>query len=113
MLYNIILYYGEEHFMKEDKYKPLETEKTKGLSGEDWEIIYEHGGEEIKTLQKAFTEILEYRNQKGLDEPLGDTVGELIATVTCEKDKKKIYRLFGKAILNCKKKGYLTDIKLK
>lgn len=82
------------------------------LSGEDWETLYEHGGSEIKEIQKMFTEIFEGRSSEGEEGPLGDTIGELLRTVP-ENSRNKIYRLFGKAIINCKKKGYLKNIKLK
>jgi len=85
--------------------------EKKGLSTEDWEILYDHGGKEIKELQEIFTDIFKKRSDN-TGGPLEGTIGELIATVP-ESSRDRIYRLFGKAILNCRKKGYLTDIKLK
>lgn len=82
------------------------------LSGEDWEIIYEHGGEDIDKVRNLFMKIFDDRARADLEEPLGDTIGELLITLP-EEERNKIYKLFGKAILNCKKKGYLEHIKLK
>jgi hypothetical protein len=86
--------------------------KTSFLSGEDWEIIYEHGGQDIDKVRTLFMKIFDDRARADLEEPLGDTIGELLITLP-EEERNKIYRLFGKAILNCKKKGYLEHIKLK
>ena len=88
------------------------SKKNQFLSGADWEILYEHGGEEIKEIQQLFTEIFKDRANQGNDSPVGDTIGALLGTVP-ENSRNKIYKLFGKAILNCKKKGFLTNIKLK
>ncbi len=88
------------------------TAKTSFLSGEDWEIIYEHGGSEIDKVRDVFMKIFDDRARADLEEPLEDTIGELLTTLP-EEERNKIYRLFGKAIWNCKKKGYLEHIKLK
>ena len=85
----------------------------KGLSSEDWDVLYEHGGKEISFLKDLFEKVFQERYNNGLYEPFkGETIGELMAYIP-EEDRNKIYKLFGRAILNCKKKGYLTNIKLK
>ena len=87
-------------------------ENKNGLTEEDWDILYSHGGEEIKKLSGVFTKIFTDRHYNGNEEPLENTLGEVMSTIP-EENRNKIYKLLGRAILNCKKKGYLTHIKLK
>lgn len=94
--------------MKEDKV----NENKKGLTEEDWNILYDHGGEEIKELSGLFTKIFTERYDNGNEEPLENTLGEVMSTIP-EENRHNIYKLLGRAILNCKKKGYLKHIKLK
>ncbi|HPZ09895.1 MAG TPA: hypothetical protein PL110_17520 [Candidatus Eremiobacteraeota bacterium] len=95
-----------------DEKHSVEQKSPSSLTCSDWEILYEHGGKEIAEVRDLFTEIFEERSNKGEEGPLGDTIGELMITLP-ESSRNKIYWLLGKAILNCKKKGYLKHIKLK